>query len=244
MIYVVLGMHKSGTTLVSQTLHKSGISMGREFDESRSYDQGNQWERRESWWINLEIVGAAEAGYFSLDFATRHPGAPSASVAERMRALVEAGSGEAEDWGFKDPLTCLTYEQWAHVLPEHRVIAVYRDPGAVMRHYRCRRWDVPRAWRVLHAWSQYNQGLADAVARAGRNALCLRYEALMSDESEFERLQEFVGRDLADMRRASSQRAHGHHPLRRSVGTALGWKTGVNPERILARLDDLRRATA
>ena len=32
-IYVVLGMHKSGTTLVSQTLHKSGVSMGPEFDE-------------------------------------------------------------------------------------------------------------------------------------------------------------------------------------------------------------------
>jgi hypothetical protein len=242
-IYVVLGMHKSGTTLVSQTLHKSGISMGREFDESRSYDQGNQWERRESWLINLEIVGAVESGYFSLDRSTRHTGAPTPRIADRMRALIAAGSNEADDWGFKDPLSCLTYEQWAHVLPEHRVIAVYRDPGAVMRHYRCRRWDVVRAWRVLRAWSQYNRGVTDALERAGRNGLCLRYEALMSDEAEFERLRQFVGRDLADMRRASSQRAHGAHRLRRPVGTALALKTGTDPERILARLDGLRRAS-
>lgn len=241
MIYVVLGMHKSGTTLLSQTLHKSGISMGREFDEGRSYDQGNQWERRESWLINLGIVGAVESGYFSLDQSTRHTGAPTPRIAERMRALIAAGSREADDWGFKDPLSCLTYDQWAHVLPEHRVVAVYRDPGAVMRHYRCRRWDVARAWRVLRAWSQYNQGVTDALTRAGRNGLCLRYEALMSDENEFERLRQFVGRDLADMRRASSQRAHGTHPLRRPVGTALAWKTGADPERILARLDAFRR---
>jgi len=32
MIYVVLGMHKSGTTLVSQILHRSGIDMGDGFE--------------------------------------------------------------------------------------------------------------------------------------------------------------------------------------------------------------------
>ncbi len=46
MIYVIFGMHKSGTTLVAEMLHKSGINMG-DFDESVSYDIGNQYERNE-----------------------------------------------------------------------------------------------------------------------------------------------------------------------------------------------------
>lgn len=45
MIFVVLGMHKSGTTLVSQILHHSGIPMGDGFDENVTYDGGNKYER-------------------------------------------------------------------------------------------------------------------------------------------------------------------------------------------------------
>ena len=43
-IYVVLGMHKSGTTLISQILHHSGVNMGgAEIETSRSYDEGNKY---------------------------------------------------------------------------------------------------------------------------------------------------------------------------------------------------------
>ena len=53
MIYIILGMHKSGTTLISQILHKSGINMGN-FNEDVSYDQGNKYERPASQKINRE----------------------------------------------------------------------------------------------------------------------------------------------------------------------------------------------
>jgi len=242
-IYVVLGMHKSGTTLVSQTLHKSGVSMGPEFDERISYDEGNQWERRSSWLINLDIVGADEPGYFSLDWHRRMGGAPDESVAARMRELCATAAGEADDWGFKDPLTCLTYAHWRHILPEHRVIAVYRDPAEVMRHYRCRDWDVLRAWRVLRAWSSYNAGILDALAHAGPRGLCVRYDALMDGDDELNRLRAFAGRPLVDVRRASSYRARSRHPLYAPVGRALAAATGADPFRILRDLEQTRTAT-
>ena len=37
MIYIVLGMHKSGTSLVARTLHASGVDMG-EFNDSLDYE--------------------------------------------------------------------------------------------------------------------------------------------------------------------------------------------------------------
>ena len=43
-VFVVLGMHKSGTTLVSDILHRSGVPMV-EVRSSEGYDQGNKMER-------------------------------------------------------------------------------------------------------------------------------------------------------------------------------------------------------
>jgi len=77
MIYVILGMHKSGTTLISQILHKSGINMG-EFNEDVSYDQGNQHERPAAQKINREILKCGDA--HSLDVINSVHDLPSGSV--------------------------------------------------------------------------------------------------------------------------------------------------------------------
>lgn len=242
MIYVVLGMHKSGTTLVSQILHKSGISMGDEFDESVSYDQGNQWERRESWLINLDLVGCAEPDYFSLDHWKRVVAAPSEPVAAAMDALIARCDRAGGDWGFKDPLTCITYRSWRSRLPAHRLVCVYRSPQEVMRHYGCRWRDPVRAWRVLRAWTSYNQGILDALELAGDGGLLVRYEALMNGDAEFHRLAAFTGRALTDMRRASSYRAKSGHPLHAPESLLMGAVTNRDPRRVLRQLDGVRAA--
>ena len=41
MVFVLLGMHKSGTTMIAQTLHHSGIDMGVE-NPNKLYDHGEQ----------------------------------------------------------------------------------------------------------------------------------------------------------------------------------------------------------
>ncbi len=57
MIYVVLGMHKSGTTLVARTLHESGIIMGEEFPAGASYCS-NKYEAKWPQSFSDEILGA------------------------------------------------------------------------------------------------------------------------------------------------------------------------------------------
>ncbi len=242
MIYVVLGMHKSGTTLVSQTLHKSGVSMGREFDERVTYDQGNQWERHESFLINLDIVGSNEAQYYSLDNWRRVTSPPTAAIRERMLRLVETAEGAGGDWGFKDPLTCLTYPQWRSVLPPHRLICVYRSPAEVMRHYRVRDLAPLHARRVLRAWANYNAGVLDAIQHAEGPVALIRYEALMQDEREFARFDAFAGGGLVDMRRSDGHRAKRGHPLFGVVGRAMSLLGDVDPHAVLDRLDRIHAA--
>jgi hypothetical protein len=52
MICVFLSMHKSGTTLVSEILHHSGINMGDDIDEHVSYDRGNKYEHESTLGLN------------------------------------------------------------------------------------------------------------------------------------------------------------------------------------------------
>ena len=246
MIFVILGMHKSGTTLVSQLLHRSGIDMGDDFENGKSYDQGNQWERREAFVINLDLIGCREEDYFSLDhFQEIVRPLPSAQK-KAMRGMVDALEAGGGPWGFKEPLTCLTYQQWKEVLPPHRVIGVYRNPVEVVNHYRrpFRRRplrDLRVAWRALRAWSIYNQGMMRAVEKSELDALLIRYEDLMSSNSDFLRLQEFIGETLVDIRNASQHRAHAHYFLFTLLDRVMGLCSGERPSRTFRKLEALHK---
>ena len=56
MIYVVLGMGNSGTSLLARTLHASGIHMGDGVD-TISYDEGGYGERRKFRELNRSMLG-------------------------------------------------------------------------------------------------------------------------------------------------------------------------------------------
>ncbi len=57
MIYIVLGCHKSGTTLIARTLHESGIAMVGDDDAQGDYDQSGFYERLRWVELNQHILG-------------------------------------------------------------------------------------------------------------------------------------------------------------------------------------------
>ncbi len=233
MIYIVLGMHKSGTTLVSQLLHHAGINMGDDLEQGVSYDQGNQYERASTWHLNKDILAAH--GQISINI--RRPAALTLTPAQRQcrDEIIATCNHRYADWGFKDPRTCLVYPLWADALPAHKLIIVYRDPNEPWPRYRPRhtrnRYREPfLAWKYLKSWCEHNQCILDVLRTTSHDYLVLEYQALVTTQTEFDRLQAFVGRDLVDRRkpklyrnRARSfrilsmmefllQRRHGYHP--------------------------------
>lgn len=229
MIHVVLGMHKSGTTLVSQLLHRSGIPMVEEVDSARGYDEGNQWERSATKMVNHALLGTL--GRYSLRAHRRGPLRVTEETTARMQAIVAECSARHADWGFKDPRTCLTYDAWAGLLPPHRLIVVYRRPEEAWAHY----WNSTRGPRrltvlreFLPRWCEYNAAILRTLETATAPAIVLHYTRLMDDDRELARLGDFVGRNLSDQRRPGMRRsrprpspahvvAHGLHRLRGGV---------------------------
>lgn len=252
LIYVVLGMHKSGTTLVAELLHRSGISMGESIDTSLDYDAGNKYERTRTADLNKALLDAGDVE--TLDLKPPRALVPSPRIRAELEALVCELVAQDVPWGFKDPRTCLTYPIWEQALPGHALIAVYRHYAAVVGHYldrtsrvrkekRLQRFGIVRT--ALARWVQYNTRMLRILRTTARPSILLSYERLLTESDEFERLRTFLGRPLQDARDPRKSRFGTHPDLRCRLAAASlvalgqGW-----PAHVLRALDALRRTQA
>lgn len=206
-VFIVLGMHKSGTTLVSNMLHHSSVAMV-ERESDKAYREGNKYERSSTNSFNKELLSAKNTKSIflrtRLDISTVKPEKYSAATELVSRIEAETES----DWGFKDPRTCLTYDFWKTVLPRHKAICVIRDPKKVHDHY--------AGWKLfgfrdginaLLAWHAYNELILEYVKGLPVDrSIVVDYGMLVSKEAEFSRLEKFVGRKLVDRRNSQRRR--------------------------------------
>ena len=204
MIYVVLGMHKSGTTLVSQILHHSGISMVDELDEDITYDSGNKYERQKTLTLNMDILGVK-------DYQVRELANPdSLKITDdqrgRMQTILDDASAQYSDWGCKDPRTALTYPLWKEVIGEHKIIAIYRNPEEIWPRFRWQGWrrkyvNPLWAYQYISRWVEHNINLIKYCSNLQGSYLLLDYHSLMTTDKEFKRIEAFTGESLTDMRK-------------------------------------------
>jgi hypothetical protein len=239
-VVVVLGMHKSGTTLVSQILHRSGIEMGEAGDVDGDYDKGVFHERSSFRELNEALLGYGDPAWI-------HPAPRSLRMSDehrrRMRDLIEKAGARAGRWGFKDPRTCLTYPLWEEELPPHKAIVVYRAPQEVWQHmnrHPLKRW---RVWPAVRSWCDHNLPLIELVESGRRDTLVLSFERLVTSPEEFERLEEFIGVPLDDPRDPRRYRRRARRDALYSMTTAMRRWLGRPEARLIhARLEELRAA--
>lgn len=204
MQYVILGMHKSGTTLVAKTLHQSGIPMGT-FDESISYDAGNQYEREEALQINNNILGSKGKQSLMIDSSNM-----DLSETRAIKLLVSKLDERYHAWGFKDPRTCLTYSLWKPYLSRPKIIVVFRDPRSVAYHY-CKT-GIRDYFLALKRYLQYNREAYKIGVQ--ENGLFISYNRLMKNSDGLTCLSEFVDRKVVNLIDSKMQRSYDRYTVR------------------------------
>jgi hypothetical protein len=205
-VAVVLGMHKSGTSLVSEILHHSGIEMV-EHDPALGYEDKFHHERIVTAELNKDLLKAH--GEYSLDTIRRIDAGQADPELKRAAARFVSEMSEREvDWGFKDPRTCLTYDLWRCVLPSHKLICIFRDVPEVLQHYA--RLNLRPATAVLSAWYHYNRAMLDAFERApGSDRLMLHYRTFMHGDEGLAALSGLLNRPVVDRRTGRLMRSKG-----------------------------------
>jgi hypothetical protein len=134
---VLIGMHRSGTTLTAEMLRACGLYLGRRL--------GHHHEARFFQALNRQVL-ASGGGSWDRVRPYLHARADLAFRKATMQALAAAlatsfrtaylslpqraalAVGRPFRWGWKDPRTCLVLPQWLALFPRARLLHIVRHP--------------------------------------------------------------------------------------------------------------------
>jgi hypothetical protein len=201
----IVGMHRSGTSMVAKLLQQSGLNLGSAEDLMPPAEQNPEgfYEHLEFVRLNDEVLNAAGAGWdcpppVGTDWASDR----FQTLRERASILAEPLQADSP-WGWKDPRTTITIPFWRAALGPLRTIAVVRNPLEVVTSlHRRNGFSIALS---LTLWQIYAERLLHDTAPEER--LVTHYDAYFLEPGrEISRLLSFVGLD-ADLDAGSLQAA-------------------------------------
>jgi len=242
-IVMVLGMHRSGTSLCSHILSMLGVDMadripGPGLQSSGPDNPRGHWERWEIVGFHDRILDLFNRGYYTPfhDFALPAAWWADPRVAEIRREMVgflETRMGEGP-FGFKDPRTIRLMPVWHQILDElklaPKIVLCLRNPAQVARSVTAR--DGFAAEMGEYRWFIY---MVDFFRYTGSFEVCtVEYESWFDKPAaNLEKLQQFLAlpwqqtaNDLdvsiselidQELRHDDSQRREARYPLVRSL---------------------------
>jgi hypothetical protein len=211
----IAGMHRSGTSMVAQFLHRCGVFLGPDTILMEAAEQNPEgfWEHVQVVEINDELLSLLGGGW---DYPPRPPVDWSSPRLDHLRTRASRIFAEFERfprWGWKDPRTSLTLPFWRSVVDGLQVVAVVRNPLEVALSLRHRN-GFSLALGLALWQATYRQLLADTTPA---ERILTHYDAFFGRPvAEFERLLRFldlpgepsVTAELAEATRTTRLRHH------------------------------------
>jgi hypothetical protein len=120
---IIAGFHRSGTSFTAQLLHRAGLFLGYELLEAKPSNPYGHFEDKDVVDLHQNIL--ADNG---LTWTVSEPFLPvvGRSRWQRLQQLIERRNTEHRLWGFKDPRACVFIMLWKYLLPDAKVLLVYR----------------------------------------------------------------------------------------------------------------------
>ena len=194
----ILGMHRSGTTMVTRALGEAGVHVGTILDHNSEALYGIDINDRiletagGNWWSppGLESVLDAASNFQSeltdLDIYGTHLKHPSG----RRLSLAFAHSGP---WAVKDPRLCFTLPWWLARFPKAKVIWVLRDEEEIVQSLLRRQSVEGEAYSDLTEETArelvraYNEAATTNIKNSGVEVRMVQYKDLVSPDIDTQR---------------------------------------------------------
>ena len=198
MIIVVLGMHRSGTSLISGLLNKMGVNMGKRLLSPSVENPKGYFEDLDFFDLNSKILKEA-GGDWNLP--------PNKEV---LLKVMEKNKNKFEDiinrknkngklWGWKDPRTVLTIDGYTNFLSikKTKFIIVFRNPLTIAHSLNKKKKKKFRLNVIdgLELSNFYNHELVSFIKKyPGYNKLFLAYESILKNKEEsIKKISEYIG---------------------------------------------------
>ncbi|HEX7317715.1 MAG TPA: sulfotransferase [Pyrinomonadaceae bacterium] len=211
----IVGMHRSGTSLVARLLNACGLFLGREEELI-----GPATDNPEGFWENLNFVGINEELLSRFGGSWDEPpalpprwefGTEVEPLLGRAAELV-ARFGNQSHWGWKDPRNSLTIPFWLRVIPSLKIVVCVRNPLEVAHSLFVRGNTTSAA--QFRLWLHYYRQVLSAVPPSAR--VVTHYQAYFEDvDAEVRRVSGLLGLEVsseaAERARAQVSGSLRHH---------------------------------
>ena len=206
-VLIVLGMHRSGTSLTTNWLYDCGLDVGDNLYGASEYNKKGYYE--DVSFLNLhkrilKELGLDEGGHENVfDFVLNK------NQEEAIESLIRLKKNKNQ-WGWKEPRTSLLVEYYKKILPNAIFLVVYRDYeevvsslikrerkgilkqsgilGRVKKYYNIYKWSNHYA----EIWLHYNTKLLNAFNPKEDSVIYTHYNDLIfKDELVFNQLSQF-----------------------------------------------------
>jgi len=182
-VLCITGMHRSGTSLVASWLERCGLPihdgrlLGPGLGNPKGHFEDLDFSELQADAIQSQIIGSQGWKVFSgngLCFQERH-----LRLAEK---LVEERNRKYNRWGWKDPRTVLFLNQWKEIIPQLKVLLIWRPCEEVVQSLVARFRSVGRADINLRKFLAVS--VADAVKLwISYNRIICRYKEKHDDDT-------------------------------------------------------------
>ena len=200
----VLGMHRSGTSLVMRLLNLMGTYLGppEQLMPSTEHNPKGYWEHKDLVHLNEEILNSMGGSWDEPpEFPNGWESSPGmAARKRRARTHLRREFQGSPLWGWKDPRNSLTLPFWRKLIPDLRCVICIRNPLDVAASLQHR--DGFSTTKCMDLWLRYM--VASLENTSGLPRLIVFYEDYFEDwRGEAQRLARFVGAPddrLSDLR--------------------------------------------
>lgn len=192
----IVGMHRSGTSMIAHILHECGLYLGpQEKWGTVAYSNPDGfWEHVDFLRINDEILSRFDGGW---DYPPSFPenwqiSSAITDIRKKAQELVQEFS-DRRVWGWKDPRNSLTLPFWKTIIPDLRIVHCVRSPIEVCKSLNKRSSNSEKFGFTL--WEKYITSILENAT--GESYIATNYHNyFLQPVNEITRLAEFTGLHL------------------------------------------------
>ena len=169
---VVLGMHRSGTSVVARLLNLMGAYFGTENTSTGASEENEKgfWERIDVRSLNDSILHNANCDWDRIaDFNTESIPPVFLDAYQRSATEIILNLDAHRPWFIKEPRLCVLFPVWRHVLEMPFCVHVIRNPVEVAQSLKVRNGIPIKAGLAL--WEVYNKRAIAASSTLPRHFL-------------------------------------------------------------------------
>ena len=193
----ILGMHRGGTSAIAKIVHDLGVFMGDELLPPSEHNKLGYFEDKTIVEFHNTVIGGNWAAP-ALSRTYRYVDSYKQTLQPFM---------EHEVWGIKDPRLCYCVPLLMRVVPDTKLITVYRDPVNAARSL-AKREDMPYDLAFAISTVYLSRMIENTI---GKDVLAIRYiDAITHPVWAARTVASFIGVEVTDAARVAVDSSLAH----------------------------------